>query len=129
MVYDRSRFVHADTWRVCCDVLQLMEDSVATTVKVSKPTPKQKAILDVIAGGRRISVRAVDKDGKVKFTTTVETAKGSAVALAKADRGSVESCAKKGWLAVTGESTDPVAKSTHKIYTITDEGKKAKKAK
>lgn len=128
-MYDRPRFVYADTWRVRCDVLQLMEDSVATTVKVSKPTPKQKAILDVIAGGRRISVRTVTKDGKPKSATTVETAKGTAVAGAKADRETVESCTKKGWLSVTGESSDPETSSIHKIYQITDEGKKAKKAK
>lgn len=83
------------------------------TPKSAIPTDKQRAVLDALSGGRAVKVT---DDGKKK-TVSLVTASGKPVKDApKLDRGAIESCQKKGW--VCGSAG-----------TITDEGKKAKKAK
>ncbi len=82
------------------------------TPKVVVPTDKQRSVLEALAGGRKVAI--VEKDGKKSIALT--TAKGNPVAAApKLDRTAVEGCIKKGWVDTCG--------------TITDGGKKAKKAK
>lgn len=83
---------------------------MATATKTKTASPKQKAVLDALAGGRIVKV--TDEGGKKKVTLT--TAKGGAVKNApKLDREAVEAAIKYGWVAGDG--------------TITDAGKLAKK--
>lgn len=81
--------------------------------KVQVPTDKQRAVLDALTGGRAVKIT---DDGKKK-TVSLVTASGKPVKDApKLDRGAIESCQKKGWVCSSAG-------------TITDDGKKAKKAK
>jgi hypothetical protein len=89
---------------------------VATATKTPKaaiPTEKQRAVLEALNGGR--AVKITEANGKK--SVMLVTASGKPVKDApKLDRGAIESCQKKGWVC---ESSG----------TITDDGKKAKKAK
>lgn len=81
------------------------------TVKV--PNDGQRAVLDVLSGGR--IARIVDNGGKKSVNLT--TAKGGAVKDApKVNRAALEACMKNGWVCPNAG-------------TLTDDGKKAKKAK
>ena len=89
----------------------------ATTTKAKGPKPviptdTQRAVLDALSGGRKISISG----DATRSTAILTTAKGTPVKDApKLKRTAVESCQKKGWVDADG--------------ALTEEGKKAKRIK
>ncbi len=82
---------------------------MATATKTA--SVKQKAVLDALSGGRKVSIGTNAKGQK---TVVLATKTGKPVADApKLDRAAVEAAIKYGWVNAAGE--------------ITDEGKAAKK--
>lgn len=82
-----------------------------TATKTKAASPKQKAVLDALNGGRKVAI----VDGTRGKTVTLTTPSNKPVKDApKLDRGAVEACQKHGWVNAAGE--------------ITEDGKAAKKA-
>lgn len=75
--------------------------AVATTTKAA--SPKQKLVLDALAGGRTVKVE--DVSGKKKVV--VRTPSGNLPDKApKLDREAVEACVKYGWVDGDGKITE-----------------------
>ncbi len=86
--------------------------SAPKTPKVVAPTEKQLAVLTALQGGRKV---VITDDGKKKTVSFVTKAGKPVKDAPKVDRVAIETCQKKGWVSAEG--------------ILTDEGKKAKKAK
>lgn len=89
------------------------DELVATKTKaLPTPTDNQRAVLDALAGGRKVSVT---DDGKKKTVALTTKAGGAVKDAPKLNRAAVESCIAKGWVSPAGD--------------ISDDGKAAKKRK
>lgn len=100
-----------------------------------KVTDNQRSVLVALTPARVLkTTRFTPKgEGRNKVVAVIETAKGKPVeGSAPLDVRSVEACIRAGWLVAVGEpdtaSNDKGATVITK-YTITDEGKKARKQK
>lgn len=102
------------------------------TTKTKVPSESVKAILASLNPQRVVKVTEVTKNAKTRSTAVVESLKGKPVEGVKADKKSVDAAVKAGWLSLYGGqgggSEDGVSTNITS-YQITDEGKKARRAK
>ncbi len=109
---------------------------MATTKSASKPTERQRAVLQLLGTSRLARRTDVQSTGKATFTVVTaggKPAKDNDGKPIKLSKPAVEGCIARGWLHSTPAGvisrTDNGVLVSISDYQITDEGKQARRAK